>query len=124
MISWKVFLLRGRLRYERGDEKWILNEYASSTAGRNLLGTMKDTRTFSEQTYADALASYNKTWDETYSLSVTAGGSFTKTSASSIELIGWGDKEFKVNNGVITRVLIIRTSSPRRTIIRCKPQRL
>ena len=92
----------GRLRYERGDEKWILNEYASSTAGRNLLGTMKDTRTFSEQTYADALASYNKTWDETYSLSVTAGGSFTKTSASSIELIGWGDKEFKVNNGVIT----------------------
>ncbi len=62
---------------------------------------MKDTRTFSEQTYADALASYNKTWDETYSLSVTAGGSFTKTSASSIELIGWGDKEFKVNNGVI-----------------------
>ena len=63
---------------------------------------MKDTRTFSEQTYADALASYNKTWDETYSLSVTAGGSFTKTSASSIELIGWGDKEFKVNNGVIT----------------------
>ena len=88
----------GRLRYE----KWILNEYASSTAGRNLLGTMKDTRTFSEQTYADALASYNKTWDETYSLSVTAGGSFTKTSASSIELIGWGDKEFKVNNGVIT----------------------
>ena len=89
----------GRLR---GDEKWILNEYASSTAGRNLLGTMKDTRTFSEQTYADALASYNKTWDETYSLSVTAGGSFTKTSASSIELIGWGDKEFKVNNGVIT----------------------
>lgn len=79
-----------------------MNEYASSTAGRNLLGTMKDTRTFSEQTYADALASYNKTWDETYSLSVTAGGSFTKTSASSIELIGWGDKEFKVNNGVIT----------------------
>lgn len=73
---------------------------------------MKDTRTFSEQTYADALASYNKTWDETYSLSVTAGGSFTKTSASSIELIGWGDKEFKVNNGVITRVLIIEHLLP------------
>ena len=33
----------GRLRYERGDETWNLNEYASSTAGRNLLGTMKDT---------------------------------------------------------------------------------
>ena len=41
----------GRLRYERGDETWNLNEYASSTAGRNLLGTMKDTRVNSEQTY-------------------------------------------------------------------------
>ena len=61
----------GRLRYERGDEKWILNEYASSTAGRNLLGTMKDTRTFSEQTYADALAIIIKLGRD-LSLSVTA----------------------------------------------------
>ena len=30
----------GRLRYERGDEKWIYNEYASSTGGRNQMGTM------------------------------------------------------------------------------------
>lgn len=62
----------GRLRYERGDETWNLNEYASSTAGRNLLGTMKDTRVNSEQTYGDLLAQYNKTWEDTYSLSVTA----------------------------------------------------
>ena len=66
----------GRLRYERGDETWNLNEYASSTAGRNLLGTMKDTRVNSEQTYGDLLAQYNKTWEDTYSLSVTAGGSY------------------------------------------------
>ncbi len=92
----------GRLRYERGDEKWILNEYASSEGGRNLLGTMHDTRSFSEQTYADALLSYNKIWDETYSLSITAGGSFTKTKASSIELIGWGDRAFEVKDGIIT----------------------
>lgn len=46
----------GRLRYERGEEQWTLNEYASSTANRNLLGTLKDTRTFSDQTYADLLA--------------------------------------------------------------------
>ena len=30
----------GRLRYERGEEQWTLNEYASSTANRNLLGTL------------------------------------------------------------------------------------
>lgn len=94
--------ITGRIRYERGDEKWILNEYASSTANRNLLGTMKDTRTISEQTYADLLAQYNKTWNETYSLSVTAGGSYQKTEASSTELIGWGDKVFSVNNGIVT----------------------
>lgn len=93
----------GRLRYERGDETWNLNEYASSTAGRNLLGTMKDTRVNSEQTYGDLLAQYNKTWEDTYSLSVTAGGSYQKTKSSSLELIGWGDSQFSVNDaGVIT----------------------
>ncbi|MEG1748654.1 MAG: SusC/RagA family TonB-linked outer membrane protein [Tannerellaceae bacterium] len=89
----------GRLRYERGDEKWIYNEYASSTGGRNLLGSMKDSRIFSEQMYGDLLASYNKTWDEKYSLSVTAGGSFTKTTGSSVDLIGWGDSKFVVIDG-------------------------
>ena len=48
--------ITGRLRYERGDEKWTYNEYASSTANRNLLGTMKDTRTAAEQTYGDLMA--------------------------------------------------------------------
>lgn len=89
----------GRLRYERGDEKWIYNEYASSTGGRNQMGTMKDSRIFSEQMYGDLLASYNKTWNETYSLSVTAGGSFTKTTGSSVDLIGWGDSKFVVVDG-------------------------
>lgn len=89
----------GRLRYERGDEKWIYNEYASSTGGRNLMGTMKDSRLFSEQMYGDLLASFNKTWDETYSLSVTAGGSFTKTKGSGVDLIGWGDSKFSVVDG-------------------------
>lgn len=89
----------GRLRYERGDEKWIYNEHASSTGGRNQMGTMKDSRIFSEQMYGDLLASYNKTWNETYSLSVTAGGSFTKTTGSSVDLIGWGDSKFVVVDG-------------------------
>ncbi|MDD2953016.1 MAG: SusC/RagA family TonB-linked outer membrane protein, partial [Parabacteroides sp.] len=91
----------GRLRYERGDEKWIYNEYASSTGGRNQLGTMKDSRIFSEQMYGDLLASYNNTWNDTYSLSVTAGGSFTKTTGSSVDLIGWGDSKFSVVDGKV-----------------------
>ena len=89
----------GRLRYERGDEKWIYNEYASSTGGRNQMGTMKDSRIFSEQMYGDILASYNKSWEDTYTLSVTAGSSFTKTTGSSVDLIGWGDSKFSVVDG-------------------------
>ena len=115
----------GRLRYERGDETWNLNEYASSTAGRNLLGTMKDTRKNSEQTYGDLLAQYNKTWEDTYSLSVTAGGSYQKTKSSSLELIGWGDSQFSVNDaGVITSFVTILISSLRLTIINYRLQRL
>lgn len=61
----------GRIRYERGDEHWTQNDYASSTAGRDKLGTWHDDRVFSEQTYADAMLQYNKSWDDTYTLSVT-----------------------------------------------------
>lgn len=88
----------GRLRYERGEEKFIQNEHASSTGGRNAMGQMKDNRVFSEQMYGDVLVSYNKTWDETYAFSVTAGSSFTKTNSSSIEIIGDGTK-FSVDEG-------------------------
>lgn len=87
----------GRMRYERGDEKWVLNEYASSTGGRNAMGQMKDERVFSEQLYGDVLVSYNKIWDEIYSLSVTAGSSFTKTNSSNISIIGDGTKFYVVN---------------------------
>lgn len=90
--------IAGRLRYERGEDKFIQNEYASSTAGRNTMGQMKDNRSFSEQMYGDVLISYNKMWDETYSLSVTAGSSFTKTNSSSIDIVGDGSK-FSVVDG-------------------------
>lgn len=88
----------GRLRYERGEDKFIQNEYASSTGGRNAMGQIKDNRVFSEQMYGDVLVSYNKVWEEDYSLSVTAGSSFTKTNSSSIEIIGDGSK-FSVVDG-------------------------
>ena len=56
-----------------------------------------------DRTYGDLLAQYNKTWEDTYSLSVTAGGSYQKTKSSSLELIGWGDSQLSVNDeGVIT----------------------
>lgn len=92
----------GRFRYERGDEDWTENDYASSTAERDKMGTMKNDRIFSEQAYADAMLQYNKTWNNLHSLAVTAGGSYTKTEGSSITLAGEGDKVFSVNDGVIT----------------------
>lgn len=91
--------LTGRLRYERGDERWTYNEHASSTGGRCILGTMKDSQVFSEQFYGDLLASYNHTWNDIYALNVTAGTSFTKTKGNSTELIGWGDSVYKVEDG-------------------------
>lgn len=89
----------GRLRYERGDERWTYNEHASSTGGRCILGTMKDTQVFSEQFYGDLLATYNHTWNDIYALNLTAGTSFTKTKGNSTELIGWGDSVYKVEDG-------------------------
>lgn len=91
--------LAARLRFERGDEHWFYNEYASSTGGRNLYGTMKDSRIFSEQFYGDLLATYNHTWNDIYALTVTAGTSFTKTKGEGTDLIGWGDSVFKVVDG-------------------------
>lgn len=64
---------------------------------------MKDSRIFSEQMYGDILASYNKSWEDTYTLSVTAGSSFTKTTGSSVDLIGWGDSKFSVVDGQTDR---------------------
>lgn len=89
----------GRLRYERGDERWTYNEHASSTGGRCILGTMKDTQVFSEQFYGDLLATYSHTWNDIYALNLTAGTSFTKTKGNSTELIGWGDSVYKVEDG-------------------------
>ncbi len=91
--------LTGRLRYERGDERWTYNEHASSTGGRCILGTMKDTQVFSEQFYGDLLATYSHTWNDIYALNLTAGTSFTKTKGNSTELIGWGDSVYKVEDG-------------------------
>ena len=84
--------IQGRLTYERGDERFRHNLYASSVADRYTMGRMKDNRYFSSQMYGDVLISYNHTWNDTYSLSVTAGSSFTHTKTSHVDLWGEGSE--------------------------------
>lgn len=90
--------LTGRMRYERADDNFKHNFYASSTANRYSMGRMKDNRYFSEQLYADALAQYEHVWDETFSLNVTAGASMTRTRSNNVDLWGEGSK-FSMNDG-------------------------
>lgn len=87
----------GRMRYERGDEHYVRNQYASSVGDRNTMGSMLDERYFSSQFYGDLLASYNHTFND-LSVSVTAGTSFTKTETSNANLRGEGS-QFIMSNG-------------------------
>ena len=81
--------IQGRLTYERGEERFRHNLYASSVANRYSMGRIKDNRYFSSQMYGDVIISYNHTWNDTYSLTVTAGSSFTHTKTSHVDL--WGE---------------------------------
>lgn len=45
--------LTGRMRYERADEHYVRNHYASSYGNKYTYGKMDDNRYFSEQLYAD-----------------------------------------------------------------------
>lgn len=93
--------VQGRLRYERGEEHFVHNAYASSIGNLYPMGRMKDNRYFSDQLYGDVLVGYNHTWEDTYMLSVTAGSSFTHSKTSHVDLWGEGS-EFKApGNGNI-----------------------
>ena len=63
--------LTGRMRYERADEHYVRNHYASSYGNKYTYGKMDDNRYFSEQLYADLLAQYNHTWDDFSPVSYT-----------------------------------------------------
>lgn len=79
-IKWDItpdLNIQGRMRYERGEEHWVHNAYASSVGNLYPMGRMKDNRYFSDQLYGDVLVSYNHTFND-FSLSATAGSSFTK----------------------------------------------
>lgn len=85
--------IQGRMRYERGEEQFIHNAYASSVGNLYKMGRMKNNRYFSDQLYGDVLVNYNHTWGD-WALTATAGSSFTKTKTAHVDL--WAeDDQFK-----------------------------
>ena len=93
-IKWDItpdLNIQGRMRYERGEDHFIHNAYASSVGDLYPMGRMKDNRYFSDQLYGDVLVNYNHTWGD-WALTATAGSSFTKTKTSHVDLWGEGNK--------------------------------
>lgn len=101
-VRWDIIkdlYVQGRLRYERGEEHFVHNAYASSTGDLYPMGRMKDNRYFSDQMYGDVLVGYNHNWNDTFSLSVTAGSSFTHSKAGNVDLWAEGTQFTAPGNG-------------------------
>lgn len=90
--------LTGRMRYERADEHYVRNHYASSYGNKYTYGKMDDNRYFSEQLYADLLAQYNHTWDD-FSLNSTLGTSMMQTRSNNVSLLYEQSKFVAPGNG-------------------------
>lgn len=90
--------LTGRMRYERADEHYVRNHYASSYGNKYTYGKMDDNRYFSEQLYADLLAQYNHTWDD-FSLNATLGTSMVQTRSNNVSLLYEQSKFVAPGNG-------------------------
>ena len=90
--------LTGRMRYERADEHYVRNHYASSYGNKYTYGKMNDNRYFSEQLYADLLAQYNHTWDD-FSLNATLGTSMMQTRSNNVSLLYEQSKFVAPGNG-------------------------
>ena len=90
--------LTGRMRYERADEHYVRNHYASSYGNKYTYGKMDDNRYFSEQLYADLLAHYNHTWDD-FSLNATLGTSMMQTRSNNVSLLYEQSKFVAPGNG-------------------------
>lgn len=102
-IKWDItsdLNIQGRMRYERGEENFVHNAYASSVGNLYPMGRMKNNRYFSDQLYGDFLISYNHKFNEV-SLSATAGSSFTKTKTAHVDLWGEGSVFTKPGAGNI-----------------------
>ena len=101
-VRWDItkdLYVQGRLRYERGEEHFVHNAYASSTGDLYPMGRMKDNRYFSDQMYGDVLVGYNHNWNDTFSLSVTAGSSFTHSKTGNVDLWAEGTQFTAPGNG-------------------------
>ncbi|WP_278888662.1 SusC/RagA family TonB-linked outer membrane protein [Leyella stercorea] len=93
-IKWDItpdVNIQGRMRYERGEEQYTHNLYASSVGNYYPMGRMKNNRYFSDQLYGDVLVNYNHPWGD-WALTATAGSSFTKTKTAHVDLVGEGNK--------------------------------
>lgn len=93
-IKWDItpdVNIQGRMRYERGEEQFIHNAYASSVGNLYKMGRMENNRYFSDQLYGDVLVNYNHTWGD-WALTTTAGSSFTKTKTAHVDLWAEGDQ--------------------------------
>ena len=90
--------LTSRMRYERADEHYVRNHYASSYGNKYTYGKMDDNRYFSEQLYADLLAQYNHTWDD-FSLNATLGTSMMQTRSNNVSLLYEQSKFVAPGNG-------------------------
>ena len=90
--------LTGRMRYERADEHYVRNHYASSYGNKYTYGKMDDNRYFSEQLDADLLAQYNHTWDD-FSLNATLGTSMMQTRSNNVSLLYEQSKFVAPGNG-------------------------
>lgn len=102
-IKWDITAdlnIQGRVRYERGEDHFTHNAYASSVGDLYPMGRMKDNRYFSDQLYGDVLVNYNHTWGD-WALTATAGSSFTKTKTSHVDLWGEGNQYVSPGNGNI-----------------------
>ena len=102
-IKWDITAdlnIQGRMRYERGEEQFIHNAYASSVGNLYKMGRMKNNRYFSDQLYGDVLINYNHTWND-WGLTATAGSSFTKTKTAHVDLWGEGEQYKSPGDGNI-----------------------
>ena len=102
-IKWDItpdLNIQGRMRYERGEEQFIHNAYASSVGNLYKMGRMKNNRYFSDQLYGDVLVNYNHTWND-WGLTATAGSSFTKTKTAHVDLWGEGEQYKSPGDGNI-----------------------
>ena len=102
-VKWDItpdLNVQGRMRYERGEEHFVHNAYASSIGNLYPMGRMKDNRYFSDQLYGDLLVSYSHTFND-WLVTATAGTSFTKTKTSHVDLWGEGSQYKSPGNGNI-----------------------